>query len=270
MEFNFFLSTFLQEAEKSIRFYQNLSGNDDDDFELLQIEMSKLQSNLADVEKEKSFKFSDLTTQTARMAIMIGVVLSALNQLCGCFAMLNYTANVFKAAGSNLTPNESAIVVGVISLLGSYLSTNLVDRIGRKILFMVSTVGTSFGLIVLGTFVMLKSWHYEMETFNWIPMASFSFVIFIASLGIMNMPFVVISEIMPEKIKDFGVSFCMTILWALTFIMVKYLPFLSDSLGFSGTMYIFAVVCLLGEVFIILFVPETKGKSYEQIMDSLR
>ena len=255
--------------KKSIRFYQNLTGKDAD-YDMMQREISKLQNTISDVKTESSSKWSDLTTRPARRAILIGVTLAALNQFCGAFAMLNYTASVFEEAGSSMSSNESAIVVGVISILGSYLSTILVDRAGRRILFSVSAIGTAIGLVTLGTYVMLKSWGYEVDSFNWIPIASFSFVIFIASLGVLNLPFVVISEIMPENIKDFAVSFCMIVLWSLTFLMVKYLPFITESLGFHHSMFLFASICVLGEIFIIMYVPETKGKSYEQIMDALR
>lgn len=64
---------------------------------------------------------------------MIGVVLVWLNQFCGCFAILNYQAEIFKDSGSSLSPNMSAIVVGVIQLIGAYIATFLVDRAGRKV-----------------------------------------------------------------------------------------------------------------------------------------
>lgn len=75
---------------------------------------------------------------------------------------------------------------------------------------------------------------------------------------------------MPENIKDFAVSFCMTILWCSIFIVVKYYPHLTESIGFATTMFIFAGMCALSEVFVIFFLPETKGKSHSEIMDSLR
>lgn len=74
---------------------------------------------------------------------------------------------------------------------------------------------------------------------------------------------------MPDKLKDFGTSFCMTLLWISQFIMLKFLPLLTDTLGFHGSMFLFAGVCVACTVFIILFMPETKGRSYEQIMKSL-
>lgn len=63
----------------------------------------------------------------------MGVFLMWLNQFSGCFALMNYTANIFKESGSSLSPKESAIIVAVICLLGSYVSTILVDRCGRKV-----------------------------------------------------------------------------------------------------------------------------------------
>lgn len=107
-------------------------------YELVQQEISKLKNVFGSIIDENStkknpLKMSDFKSKAARKALIIGVMLAALNQFCGCFAMLNYTASIFKESGSNLEPNMSAIVVGAIQLLGSYVATNLVDRAGRKV-----------------------------------------------------------------------------------------------------------------------------------------
>lgn len=281
---------YTQETEKSIRFYQNRRGKGND-YEFIQSEVEKLKKSVAG-EKEKetdtSLKWSDLVQ--ARKSMIIGIVLALLNQFSGCFAMLNYTASIFKEAGSAMDPNTSAMVVGVIQLIGSYAATFLVDRAGRKVtnsstpffsmshfiiviflqfLYVVSTIGTALGLAALGAYTMLKTLGYNVESFSWVPIVSFSFVIFIASFAILTLPFLVISEVMPEKLKDFGQTFCMNFVWITTFIMVKLLPFMTDSLGLHGAMFSFAVVCILGAIFVLLYLPETKGKSYEQIMNSL-
>lgn len=117
---------------------------------------------------------------------------------------------------------------------------------------------------------MLKSHGYEVESFNWVPICSFSFTIFIASWGVLTLPFLVISEVMPEKLKNFGSSFCMSLLWIFAFTVLKFLPLLSDTLGMHGTMFLFSSCSLLGALFVVLVMPETKGKSYEEIMQSLR
>lgn len=124
-----------QEAERSIRFYQNLNEKNTD-YAQLQMEIRKLQSTCDDATNaagSSSMKWSDLTKRPASKAIIIGLVLALLDQLCGVFAMLNYTANVFEEAGSSMSANKSAIVVGAICTIGSYVSTYLVDRAGRKV-----------------------------------------------------------------------------------------------------------------------------------------
>lgn len=111
----------------------------------------------------------------------------------------------------------------------------------------------------------LKSWGVSVEAFNWVPILSFSFVIFVAALGIFCIPILLLSEIMPEKVKDFCMSVCMSLLWISSFLTIKYLPLMTDTIEFHGSMYLFAVVCVACELFIIFFVPGTKGKSHEQI-----
>lgn len=117
---------------------------------------------------------------------------------------------------------------------------------------------------------MLRSRQYDVDSFNWLPVASFSFVMFIGSCGILSLPFMLIAEILPEKIKDIGMSFCMTLNWFLAFISIKCLPLIIETLEFHGSMFLFAGVCILSSIYIIIGIPETKGKNYEQIMDSLR
>lgn len=127
----------------------------------------------------------------------------------------------------------------------------------------------ALGLTVLGVYMMLKSWDIDVTAFNWIPLMSFAFVVFVSQLGVLSLPFIVLSEIMPEKIKDAAVSFCMSLLWLLVFITLKFLPILNELIGMYNSMFVFAVCCLLGALFIITSIPETKCKSHHEIMKSL-
>lgn len=116
----------------------------------------------------------------------------------------------------------------------------------------------------------LKTTGVDVSAFNMVPLFSFSFVIFIANWAVLTLPFLVISETLPKRLREFGVSFCMELLWIFAFIMLKYLPFLTETLGMHGSMYLFSGVCLSSAVFIAFVMPETKGKSYDEIMQSLR
>lgn len=123
----------LQEAEQSIRFYQNRQGCTNDN-ETIQSEILKLQKSIGDSKLGSSFEWLDLISGPGRKAMIIGIVLASINQMCGCFAMLNYTANIFEEAGSSLSPNMAAIIVSVIQVIGSSTATILVDRAGRKVI----------------------------------------------------------------------------------------------------------------------------------------
>lgn len=134
----------------------------------------------------------------------------------------------------------------------------------------MSTIGSALGYATLATYMMLKTTGYEVESFNWIPIVSFSFALFAASWAILTLPFVVIAEVMPENLKDFCISICLSLIWITSFMLTKFFNVLTDTIGFHGTMYFFSGVCSASAVIIILFLPETKGKSYQEIMEMLR
>lgn len=146
---------------------------------------------------------------------------------------------------------------------------------------------------------MYQIWHQASDNahanpmVNWIPVASFSWSIFVTTLGILPLAQIVIAEIMPEKVRDACISFCITILWIfgknysshssigdlfikhfsieiLAFINVKYLPSFINILGFHSTMFMFGAVSVFGALFIIFIVPETKRKSRMEILESLQ
>lgn len=263
----------LQEAEKSIRFYKNLRESNDDHNKLLYLEIDKLRMILADarrqsiVSSDKSLKITDFTTKAGRKAIMIGTVLVILCTLNGVTTY--YTAEIFEATGSSMPSNMSAIVTGVVPVIAVAIAMILIDRAGRKPLMAVSGFGTAFAISILAIYMMLKSWNIPVDKWNWIPLASYSFANFTASLGMQTLTMPLISEIIPEKIRNTGVSFCMTLQSILQILTSKYLLVFFKVLGFHIGMFIFSAICLFGTLFILITMPETKGKSYGQIMRAL-
>lgn len=137
-------------------------------------------------------------------------------------------------------------------------------------MFLVSTAGTALGLAVLGAYFWLDLNGIDVSAFNWVPVTSFSFVFFISNCAVLTLPFLFISEVMPAQVKDFGIAFCMVLLGAFSFVILKYLPLLMITFGMHGSMFLFSGFCAVSVVFIMIVMPETKGKDYEQIMASLR
>lgn len=216
---------------------------------------------------DASIKFSDFTTNAARRAIIIGIVLICLCLLNGISSY--YASQIFEATGSNLSSNMSTVITGIVPPIAVVITMHLVDRVGRKPLMAVSGIGTAFFQIVLALYMLLKSWNILVEDLNWLPLASYSFANFTASLGIQTLTIPIISEIMPEKIKNTGVSFCMTFYMILQILTSKFLLYFFEVLGFHWAMFIFAGICLSGTLFILINMPETNGLSRQEIMKAL-
>lgn len=125
----------------------------------------------------------------------------ALNQGCGGFAMITFTGTIFKEAGSSLSPNASSIIVGIIQIFGSLLATALVEKCGRKLMMSISALSTSLGHIILGFYALMQAKGFEMENMRFVPLFAFSFMIFVANLGILTLPFLILSEIVHPKVR---------------------------------------------------------------------
>lgn len=126
----------------------------------------------------------------------------AINQFSGCFALINYSATIFRDSGSDIDPNVSSIILAAIQVAGTYVSTVLVDRLGRRLLLLTSAAATAVGLTVMGLYSFVGSHlQWDLTAFSWVPVTSLSFVIFIASIGILPLPFVVLAEVLPQNVS---------------------------------------------------------------------
>ena len=114
--------------------------------------------------------------------------------------MITFTATIFKEAGSSLSPIASSIIVGIIQIIGSMFATVLVERCGRKMMMSISALGTSMGFAIFGFYALLQSQGYNMENLKFVPLFAFSLIIFIANLGILTLPFLILSEISHPKV----------------------------------------------------------------------
>lgn len=178
----------LKLAEKSIRFYKNLRKTAQHQI-VLEFEIKKIQAALADNEiqnqNKASVTWSDFTTKTSCKAILIGVVLIILFTYNGNITLSNYTKQIFDETGSNLSTDVSSICVAVIQLIGVFAATQLVDRLGRKLLILSSIIGAALGMIVLAIYMMLKTvWCIDVTVVNWIPLLTFSWCMLVTSLGV--------------------------------------------------------------------------------------
>lgn len=239
-----------------------------------------------DVDPQSMLEFADFKTKHARKALSIGIVLLVL-------AVYADTA-AYVAADSILAQNFiimnaqlGRLVVIIVTVLGTNVSMQLVDRFGRKvnhtknyisvltiyyisvfrfrqILIIVSAGVTSLALAVYCVYRMAVYSHAGM-LMDLIPTISSILAVFFASLGIKSLAFTVCTEIIPEKIKDVAVTLCGAFYWILSSILMVMFVFM----GLTVVLPVTAIICLTGAISIHLWMPETKGKSRQEILKSL-
>lgn len=254
----------LEGAKKSLWFYKGYEVQKPDDHRLFQEDVAaiKLLMDMQSGEeaKEAGLRLKDFIGRDSRRAILIGFCLCCLCQFCGNFAIVNYAATIFAASGSQMDANVSTIILGVVQIVGTVSSAVLVDNLGRKPLYIVSSAGCVLGLATIGAFTFLHHAGIDLRAFDWVPVTSLSFVIFISSIGVVSLPFVVLTEILPPKIRTIGCSLGMVVISVTAFVILKTMPVLITIIHVYGVMWMFAGCCAVGLVGICLFVPETRGK----------
>ncbi|XP_069687042.1 facilitated trehalose transporter Tret1-2 homolog [Periplaneta americana] len=215
----------------------------------------------------ETVSFKDMMmSRGTRRAFIIGIVLVANLQFCGIFAILSYTVNIFQEAGSDMSPNASTILIGVLQFFGSCASALLLDKAGRKILLLVSNVCMAICLAAIGGYFFFKCEEYDVSRFGWLPVTCLSAYIIAIALGLAPITFVMISEIFEPQVKGRATTIIVSIMWFLTFVIGKFYTNLSYVLGVHGCYWLFSACCILGTVFAIFEIPETKNRSFESIL----
>ncbi|XP_065084155.1 facilitated trehalose transporter Tret1-like isoform X2 [Ochlerotatus camptorhynchus] len=248
----------VDEAERSLRFYKGMDNEACD----LKREFEKLQNFVLNSRAENNkLQFSDFTSPQAKKGIFIGIFLMFLNQFSGIFAILTYAVSIFQESGSELSPGTSAIIIAAIQIVGTIASFIFIDLAGRKVLLLLSTFGTGMGLSCLGTFSWLRAHNFDLTGYGWIPIVSLSVTVFLFCVGLCNIPFFVLPEILPPKICNAGNAISMISISIFSFVVLKILPIMLQEIQLHGAAAIFATTCYIGVLVIAIIIPETKGKN---------
>lgn len=206
-----------------------------------------------------------LSSRGSRHALLIVMGLVALQQFSGITAILNYAASIFDRAGSTLDSSTAACVVAAVQLLGSFAACGLADRLGRLPLLVASYGGMAASIGLLG------ACFYWPATFpGWLPVVCLSVYILVYALGAGPGPFLLLVEVFPSRLRTLASQSALAFLFTLAFLVAKFFSQLADALGPAGCFWLFGVLCAAGVVFILLVIPETKGKAVDEIVAELQ
>ncbi|CAG9759427.1 unnamed protein product [Ceutorhynchus assimilis] len=198
------------------------------------------------------------------MGIVLGLM--AFQQYSGINAVIFYTTKIFKESGSTLDEAISTTIVGVVNFVSTFIAAALIDKLGRKVLLYISAVSMIISLATLGTYFFLKDvTDVDVKPLGFLPLASFIVYVLGFSLGFGPIPWLMMGEILPAKIRGTAASVATGFNWTCTFIVTKVFPLLIDSIGFHYTFWLFGIIVFMSLIFTIFFVPETRGQSLADI-----
>ena len=194
-----------------------------------------------------------------RKILLVGIALAALQQWTGINILFNYAAEVYRSAGYGANDIFLNIVItGAINLVFTVLAMVLVDRIGRRLMMLAGCIG-------IGVSHLLCAWAYHAQWQGKAVLLLTLSAIACYALTLAPITWVLISEIFPRRIRSQGVSTAVSALWIASFLLTYTFPLLIRLEGASGVFITYGVICLIGFVFVAAFVPETKGRTLEQI-----
>ncbi len=198
-----------------------------------------------------------------RKVLIVGIVLAAFQQWCGINVIFNYAEEIFKAAGFGVSDILFNIVItGSVNLVFTFVALFTVDRLGRRTLMLIGagSLAGIYALIGLAYF-----FHFS----GWILLLLVLLAIAAYAMSLAPIVWVVISEIFPNRIRGAAMAVSTVSLWLASFLLTYTFPVLNSNLGASGTFWLYGVICAGGLLFIYKNLPETKGKSLEQIEKEL-
>ncbi|MCF2487405.1 sugar porter family MFS transporter [Dyadobacter sp. CY347] len=217
-------------------------------------------SEISESLRDEKGRLSDLMDQKLRKPLLIGVVLALFSQITGINAVIYYAPEIFKSIGFGA---ESAftqtIIIGVVNMLFTLVAIWLIDRAGRRSLLIWGVAGMIICLFATGI-----CFHFHIDKGPWVLIFILGYIAsFAVSLG--PIPWVLMSEIFPTKIRGIAMSLATLVLWIGVVAITQLTPYFLGTFGGATTFWIFMVNAVIIWIFTIKKIPETKNRTLEEI-----
>ena len=196
-------------------------------------------------------------------AVIIGVCIAILGQFMGVNAVLYYGPSIFENAG--LSGGDSLfyqVLVGLVNTLTTILALVIIDKVGRKKLVYYGVSGMVVSLILIGLYFLFGD---SLGVSSLFLLVFFLFYVFCCAVSICAVVFVLLSEMYPTKVRGLAMSIAGFALWIGTYLIGQLTPWMLQNLTPAGTFFLFAVMCVPYMLIVWKLVPETTGKSLEEI-----
>jgi MFS transporter, SP family, galactose:H+ symporter len=227
----------------------------------------EVESELGEIQKsaaQQKANWSELLSPLLRPAMIVGVGLAVAQQITGINTVIYYAPTILKFAGLSSAPAAilASVGVGVVNLLLTLVAMQLIDRVGRRPLLLVSLAGMAVSVSVLGLAFSLKQFSGSL---GWVALASLMTYVGFFAVGLGPVFWLILSEIYPLRIRGRAMSVGTAANWSANLIVALTFLTLTQVLGKPATFWLYGTVSILAWFFAFFLVPETKEKTLEQI-----
>ena len=237
--------------EKALKAFRKILDEQDTNKEIAEIRQ---------VISKEGGSFRELFGRELRPAMIIGISLAVLSQFSGINAIIYYGPEILNEAGFTLGDALGGqVTIGLVNVIFTFIAIATIDRFGRRPLLIIGVTGAALSLLIVGILFQLG-----IDSGIWILVFIVTFIAcFAFSFG--PVVWVVLSEIYPTRIRGRAMALATFSLWAANVIVGQTVPWLLENIGPSGTFWLFALLCTPAIWITIKMVPETRGKSLEEI-----
>lgn len=215
----------------------------------------------ATLELHGHIKCREFFTAPVAKPVLISVGVLFLQQITGINAVLFNAADIFSKAGLG-DPKLVSLPVSLVQLAGTVSACYLVEKMGRRLLLWTNALGMGVSLIGLGVYFEIYQAHSEISWLSVLTSVLFSFFF---SLAWGPVPWLYTAEVIPLRARGVGTSLATISSWASLFLVTRTYANLESAFGNQGACWFYAGWCCVAFVVVVLFVPETKGKTLEEI-----
>ncbi|XP_047540240.1 facilitated trehalose transporter Tret1-like [Vanessa atalanta] len=258
-----------QEATKALVWLRSRKSND----ALIQEEINTIKREQKNDEgKGKYLMKNILTDKILFRAFQISLVAALARELCGAVPVLNFAGDIFSLAsdvtGLVLSPNQQAMVLGVVQLCGATMASGIVERCGRRPLLFITCIVSGISMCILATWFLLNEINIAVPA--WIPVLTLCLCIFCDAAGLMPISVIIAGETFSFKYRGTVLATTMAIASVADFFQLLFFKPLSKSIGIYAAFYFFGAMCLITALYVIFVVPETRNRQLEEIYYDLR
>ncbi|XP_024534160.1 sugar transporter ERD6-like 4 [Selaginella moellendorffii] len=235
-------------------------------------ELSEIQ-NAAEVSRlQPSVLVTELFQWRLFRPLLAGIGVMALQQFSGINGIMLYAGEIFSTVGFK-SPNAASLLLAMLQVAVTLTSAGLMEKAGRRLLLLLSSGGMALSAFLVGFSFFLrniKNPSPEMDTFiNVLALCSLLFYVVSFSFGLGAIPWVIMSEIFPSRVKGLAGSLATLVNWSCAWAVTLTFNFLLNWTSY-GCFWLYASICLATVIFVALFVPETRGRTLEQIEASFK